>query len=83
MFKDTQELKDFILWCRDQRIKSVSTGQLTVEFSDYAFLDVVMPVAESAFDKLSEERDTSKTLVDSMQVDPKEEEDLLFYSSKL
>jgi len=84
MFKNSQELKDFILWCLQQRIKSVQVGETKVEFSDYAFIDILTaPPANSGLGPQSEEKDTSKTLVDTMQMDAKEEEDLLFYSSKM
>lgn len=84
MFKNSQELKDFILWCLQQRIKSVQVGETKVEFSDYAFLDLV--TGGQSLDGMAmpnEERNTSKTLVDTLQADTQEEEDLLYYSSKL
>lgn len=34
-----EELKDFILWAKDQKIQQVSIGNTTVVFSNLAFLD--------------------------------------------
>lgn len=75
MFKTTQELQDFILWCQQAKIKAVKVGDVEVQFSDLAFIDIVAAEASSA-----EERSTSKTMVDTT---PEEaDEDLLFWSAK-
>jgi hypothetical protein len=77
VFKTTQELQDFILWCQQAKIKAVKVGDLEVQFSDLAFIDVIAPeIAKLA----SEERDTSKTMVDTAADEVDEE--LLFWSSK-
>lgn len=76
MFKDTKELQDFILWCRKGRIKTVQVGDIKVEFSDLAFIDEIAVVEPET----TEEKDTSKTLVDTDQ--QTDEEDLLFWSSR-
>ena len=77
MFKTTQDLKEFILWCQQAKIKAVKVGDVEVQFSDLAFLDVITQQMEQP---ASEERDTSKTLVDTA---PEEsDEELLFWSSK-
>lgn len=75
MFKTTQELKDFFLWCQQAKIKAVKVGDVEVQFSDLAFLDFV-----SEQPQVAEERDTSKTLVDTAAEEA--DEDLLFWSSK-
>lgn len=77
MFKTTSDLKEFILWCQQAKIKAVKVGDVEVQFSDLAFLDLV---AQEEPLKPREERDTSKTLVDTA---PEEaDEDLLFWSAK-
>lgn len=77
MFKTTHELQDFLLWCQQAKIKAVKIGDVEVQFSDLAFLDIV---AQDEPLKPREERDTSKILVDTA---PEEaDEDLLFWSAK-
>lgn len=77
MFKTTQDLQEFILWCQQAKIKAVKVGEVEVQFSDLAFLDLV---AQDEPLRPKEERDTSKTLVDTA---PEEaDEDLLFWSAK-
>ena len=78
MFKDTQSLQSFILWCRDQHIKSVSIGDVKVEFSDYAFIEKISQSLDAPLK--TEEKNTSKTLTDTLPSE--DDEDLLFWSAK-
>lgn len=75
MFKTTQDLQEFLLWCQQAKIKAVKVGDVEVQFSDLAFVDIIASEASAA-----EERDTSKTLVDTAPDEA--DEDLLFWSSK-
>jgi hypothetical protein len=75
MFKTTQELQDFLLWCQQAKIKAVKVGDMEVQFSDLAFIDVISQIAPQ-----NEERETSKTLVDTAP--DESDEDLLFWSAK-
>lgn len=78
MFKTTQELQDFLLWCQQAKIKAVKVGDMEVQFSDLAFIDVIAQSVPNT--QQVEERDTSKTLVDTL---PEEtDEELLFWSAK-
>lgn len=77
MFETTQDLKEFILWCQQAKIKAVKVGDVEVQFSDLAFVDII--AADPAI-KMAEERDTSKTLVDAATDEL--DEDLLFWSAK-
>lgn len=81
MFKTTQELQDFILWCRQAKIKAVKVGDMEVQFSDLAFIDAISELTEY---KGEEERNTSKTLHESPDPSeiPDSEEDLLFLSAQ-
>lgn len=77
MFETTQDLKEFLLWCQQARIKAIKVGDVEVQFSDLAFVDII--AAEPTV-KAAEERSTSKTLVDT---EPEEvDEELLFWSAK-
>lgn len=82
MINDIQSLQEFILWCRDHKIKMVNIGQIKVEFSDLAYIDSVTgEILSSEGLKSNEERDTSKTMVDTLD-STAEDEDLLFWSTK-
>ena len=77
MFQTVQDLQEFFLWCQQAKIKAVKVGDIEVQFSDLAFIDIIAPeIAQQA----SEERDTSKTMVDTAAEEA--DEDLLFWSSK-
>ena len=77
MIKTLSELRDFISICRQAKIKAAKFGDVQVEFSELAFIDAI---AETEPNSGTEERDTSKTLVDSG--DAESDEDLLFWSAK-
>lgn len=79
MFDDTQSLQEFILWCREAKIKALQVGDIKVEFSDLAFLDYTVeePGVQKAMERAA--------MDESAQADAEaaaENEDLLFWSSK-
>lgn len=39
MFKNTEDLKDFIIWSKSQKIKRIKLDAIEVEFSDIAHLE--------------------------------------------
>lgn len=80
MLKTTSELQEFILWAKEARIKAFKVAGVEVEFSDLAFIDAISEITPEASSK-TEEKDTSKTMVDTLNTDL-EDEDLLFYSAK-
>lgn len=84
MFKTTQDLKEFILWAKDQRIEAVKVGDVEVKFSTLAFLvpDEMNLDQETAKPASTEERNTSKTLVDTLTNTDEEDEELLTWSSR-
>lgn len=75
MFKTTQDLKEFFLWCLQNGIESVKVQDVEVKFSNIAFLDKI--ASNSA---VLEEKSTSKTLVDTLT--DAEDEELLTWSSR-
>jgi len=80
MFKTTSELRDFIVWAKLQRLKSFKAGQIEVTFSDLAFLEAMdepLPGVQK-----TEEKNTSKTLVDTLSDADLEDEELLNWSSR-
>ena len=76
MFGTSSELKDFILWCQSNRIKTVEIGPVKVTFSDLAFIEQMQALSEPA----SEERDTSKTMTDTLPTS--DEDELLLWSAR-
>ena len=79
MFNNLNEIKDFILWCRENKIKTVSYGDLVFEMSDLAFIDSkLIPKTEDILIQSQEDRETEKLLQDDQD---KEDEELLYYSA--
>lgn len=58
MFKDAEELKSFILWCRENTVKSVTLDGVSFELSEISFLpksDASQILPEEKSKELSEE----------------------------
>lgn len=53
LFQDIEELKEFLLWAKGERIQKVEVGDVKVEFSHLAFL--------GTFDDLSEAKTPTNT----------------------
>lgn len=78
MFKNIDELKDFIIWAKSEKVKAVKVGEISVELSDLALTadlldietpkDLAMPPA-------------STKLPDGNTETP-EDEQLLFWSAR-
>jgi hypothetical protein len=79
MFKNPEDLLQFLLRCRNAKIKAIKVGDIEVSFSELAFVDAV--VAEEIG---TEQRNTSKTLVDTLPAETtaSEDDELLFWSTK-
>lgn len=75
MFKSLQEVKKFVTWAKEQKIKSFKINDIEFEISELSFL----PETEQA-NTLKEA--IGDTLTDTEQLDPKEEEELLFWSTQ-
>ena len=80
MLTNIQELLDFIEYAKEQKIKSFQIGEIKVDFSELAFIDQLASDGSMGRRMQTEEKDTSKTLVDTLSED--NEDDLLFWSSK-
>lgn len=80
LFTTVEELQEFILWAKSEKILQIKVDGVEVTFSGLAFMaDEDLITAGQPQVKGSEERDTSKTLVDDM--DAYADEDL-YYSSR-
>lgn len=80
MFKTTTDLLEFIEEAKKAHIKSFKIGEIEVQFSDIAFLESFQ---SQALDnpKQTEEKNTSKTLVDTLPGGESDDE-MLFWSTK-
>lgn len=77
MFSNPEDLLRFLLQCRDARIQAIKVGDIEVKFSELAFIDSVVEASTG-----NEQRNTSKTLVDTLPNNQQEDEELLFWSTK-
>ncbi len=80
MISNIQELKDLIIWAKSQSIQSLKIGDVEFKISDIA-------LSQTLIDKYSETSKTenkasSDTLADTETVDPKEDDELLMWSSR-
>lgn len=87
MFKTTEDLQEFISWAKKQRIELLKVGDIEVRFSTLAFVDEatggLIPSDESASQTAkTEERNTSKTLVDTLENVAEDDDELLMWSSR-
>lgn len=71
MIKNLDDLKAFITWARDNKIKKVKMKGIEVEISDLAFIDQIS----------SQVGTNTATDLSKSQMPEDNEEDLLFYSS--
>lgn len=83
MFSDINELKQFILWAKQQKVQELHVDKVVVVFSALALTDDLFePLTSSEPRKQHEEKDTSSLLLDEPGENAESDEDLLFYSSK-
>lgn len=78
-FTDINQLKEFLLWCQSQAIEHVRIGETEVKFNQLAFLHRLTEAEQSTVAK--EERNTSRTLMDTLPADENDDE-LLFHSAR-
>jgi len=76
MLKNLEDIKLFIEWCKEHKVKSFKTENIHFELSELAFIEDVKDYGEelqTAVDETKFEEDQQK----------KEEEELLFWSSNV
>lgn len=76
------EVKDMIKFCSSNKVKNLKIGEVTIELSDYAFLEQF----ETQSIPLKEEKQSGKLMVDAMTPEEvasekAEDEELMFWSS--
>lgn len=77
MFKNIDELKDFIVWAKKQQIKSLTVGEVSVEVSDVYYANELV---NGNSEPIPEYKPSSKRFIDDPQTDVDDEE-LLMWSS--
>lgn len=75
MIKTINELKEFILWAKEQKVSSVKIGDVAFEISNLALIEAteLKPYAEQP---------TSVGLNEQDAQEQKEDDDLLMWSSR-
>jgi len=75
MLNNLEDVKLFIEWCKDHKVKSFKIEGVQFELSELAFVNDI----ESYVDKIQNTADDSKFEKDQQE---QEDEELLFWSSK-
>lgn len=76
MFDTPQKLKDFIVWCQENKVKTFKYEDLQFELSELAFIPQAEELKEINLSDSSAFSDTGMT-----EEERKEYEDLLYWSS--
>ena len=76
MFDNANEIKEFIIWAREHKLKHFKIKDIEFELSELSFVEEVT----AKQDEILKEA-IGDTLADTEQINPKEEDDLLFWSS--
>ena len=76
MFKKIKEIKDFIVWCKNNKVKSVKYGDLEFELSEISFVDEISSIKA---DEMSQEI-KEKNILNNESTN-KEDDEMLYWSS--
>lgn len=68
MFDNSEELKEFVIWAKGQRVLRLKVGEVEIEFSTLAFIDDV--VASTAVPNPSTLPEANPEPVTRVQDDP-------------
>ena len=74
MFDDPDKVKEFIIWCQQNKVKSFKNDKMEFHLSDFAFLPETEHHKEIP---LNDE----KTFADFDNLSPEEADELLYWSS--
>jgi hypothetical protein len=78
MFKNAQELKNFILWCKSEKVKAFKNDNIQFEMSDLAFVEHL----DEPGDILKEANiPAADTFAEMDPESGKEDDDLMYWSS--
>lgn len=77
MFKTVDELKNFIVWAKEQQIKTFTVDNVKIEVSDLYFADKLV---NGSSESMPEYKPSSKRYIDDPKVN-EDDEELLMWSS--
>lgn len=77
MLKDIEEIKQFIEWARENKVKSFKSGDLEFEISELAMI----PGEEENQAKINSILESSETLTDTDPDAESDDEEALFWSA--
>jgi hypothetical protein len=81
MIKDVNELKEFILWARSQKVKTFKINEISIEMSEYAFLADVAEQFPVEGPTKAPEQTIQTDLIDASEAEKPTNEDL-FWSAR-
>ncbi len=81
MVKDINELKNLILWCKSEKVKSIRLADISFELSDLALVQDMVSIEDAI---LNEDKKTviQKDLIDSDQSSLDESDEDLYWSTR-
>ena len=77
MFKTSKDLKEFILWCKSNKVQSFKNNDIAFELSGIAFAEQLINTSDAS----EITSFTDKTLADTDPEQEQEDNDLLYWSS--
>jgi hypothetical protein len=73
------EVKEMIIFCKQQKVKNLKLGEINIEMSDYSHIE---SLSEQEATPKKEETQSSKNLVDTNITEQAEDDsDMLFWSA--
>lgn len=82
MFNTIEEVKQFILWAKKNKLHSVDINGVKFEISPYAFIDTLGEVESTLTEEPTEAPSNEELEIMQEEFQSKEDEDLLFHSSQ-
>jgi len=79
MMLSIEDVKDLVMFARQQKVKVLQIGDVKLEMSDYAFIEDV--TKEASIEAKKDDADPKIWVDEKEEMDPKEYDELLFHSS--
>lgn len=75
MFETIEEVKNFVLWCKENKLKSFKISDIQFEISELSFIpeDISTEIKDT---------DIANTLGDDSSLSQKEFDDILYHSTR-
>lgn len=82
MIKTIDELKDLIIFAREQKLKTLKIGEIVIEVSDIAHVSELANIPEMGVSKNPAVTASIGGLLDELGNQDEDDEDLLFHSAR-